>query len=236
MTVARSHRVTLPPVGLRLGGLQKQQSALPTLPLSRSLIGPTVLQSQPGGGRLCQGNIMFEHREAFIENLRAGPEMRRRIFETLEQHCGQEFGSGRMGKSLYETFHSAIQDADMPDVLAEFERRFLPFVKGRRLPDTFEGRRAEMTDGRVTAAVGRARGWGWTGAPSAVTVIGAGVVVALATFNTILSKHSTHRKSTSSSIQVISPAARRTPPANSVRTLEDDGEAESAPVGSPANE
>jgi hypothetical protein len=179
---------------------------------------------------------MFQHREAFIENLRAGPEMRRRIFETLEQQYGENFGSGRMGKSLYETIHSAIQDTDMLDVLAEFERRFLPLVKGRRLPGTFEGRRAEMTDGRVTAAVGRARGWGWTAALGAVTVIGAGVVIALGTFNSILSNHSTHRKSTSSSIQVISPAARKTPPANPVRTIEDEGEGESAPVGSPGNQ
>jgi hypothetical protein len=41
---------------------------------------------------------MFEHRDAFMETLRVGQEMRKRIFDTLEERYGQDFGSGRVGR------------------------------------------------------------------------------------------------------------------------------------------
>src|SRR5262249_10150534 len=85
-----------------------------------------------------EGKVMFEHRDGFMETLRSGAEMRRRIFESLEQRYGQDFAGGAVGRTLYATLHSAVADADVPGALAEFESRFLPLVNGRRLPNQAE--------------------------------------------------------------------------------------------------
>jgi hypothetical protein len=178
---------------------------------------------------------MLDHRDGFMETLRAGPEMRRRIFASLEQRYAQDFASGAVGRTLYETLHSAVADADVPGALAEFESRFLPLVNGRRLPNQTETGPAEAADEGAPAPGGRGRQWGWIAAIIAVVVVAGGLVVGLSTFNTILAKHSIKSKPVPD-VQVTEPAPRRMPSANPIRTIDDNQEpsAEPAPSGSRA--
>jgi hypothetical protein len=71
----------------------------------------------------------FKHRVAFVESLRREPDMRRRMFDTLEQRFRQDFASDRTGKNLYDVLHAAVRDADVPGLETEFERRFLPLCR-----------------------------------------------------------------------------------------------------------
>jgi hypothetical protein len=172
----------------------------------------------------------LDHRDGFMETLRAGPEMRRRIFASLEQRYGQDFGNGPLGRSLYEALHSAVADADVPGALAEFESRFLPLGNGRRLPNQEEVDPAEAADKSAPAASGRQ--WGWIAAIIAVVAVAGGLVVGLSTFNTILAKHSIKSKP-APDVQVTEPAPRAKP-ANPIRTIDENQEpsAEPAPSGS----
>jgi hypothetical protein len=175
---------------------------------------------------------MFDHRDGFMETLRAGPEMRRRIFESLEQRYGQDFGSGSVGRSLYETMHAAVADAAVPGALAEFEGRFLPLVNGRRLPNQPEAGFVETTNERAPAGDGRARYWSWVGAIVLVVVVAGGLVVGLSTFNTMLAKHSIKAKP-AADVRVTEPAPRAKP-ANPIRTIEDNQEPSAEPTASGA--
>jgi hypothetical protein len=74
---------------------------------------------------------MLGHRDAFIEALRAGPAMRRQVFDTLEQRYRQDFIAGRAGTNLYDALHAAVCDADVPGAEEEFKDRFLPLLRGR---------------------------------------------------------------------------------------------------------
>jgi hypothetical protein len=158
-----------------------------------------------------------------METLRAGSELRRRVFESLEQRFGQDFGNGRAGKHLYETLHAAVADADVPDALTEFERRFLPLVDGRRLPQQTEPQSAEAGDGE-TAGAGRARGWIMAIAAAAVLVVG--LVGGLTVLNTVLARHPVKSSPPAAEVQVKelapAPEPQRARPANPIRTLEDD--------------
>ena len=84
--------------------------------------------------------------------LRVGREMRKRIFDTLEQRHAEDFRSGRQGMQLYEDLLSAVRDARLPEAVEEFESRFQPLVNAGRL---------EMGDPDQMAAVEDRRGSGW---------------------------------------------------------------------------
>jgi len=169
---------------------------------------------------------MFEHRDGFMETLRSGAEMRRRIFESLEQRYGQDFAGGAVGKTLYATLHSAVADADVPGALAEFESRFLPLVNGRRLPNQAEAASAEADE---DAPAPDGRQWGWIAAIIVVVIVAGGLVVGLSTFNTILAKHPNKSKPVPE-VQVTEPAAREMPDANPIRTIEGNQEPSAEPA------
>jgi hypothetical protein len=179
---------------------------------------------------------MLEHRDAFMETLRAGPELRRRVFESLEQRFGQDFGNGRAGKHLYETLHAAVADADVPDALTEFERRFLPLVDGRRSAQQIDLESAETDAGE---AVGGGRARGWIIAIAAVAVLVAGLVGGLTVLNTVLAKLPAKSSPPAAEVQIKdqvkepAPEPQRTRPANPIRTLEDDQA--SSPQDAPAS-
>jgi hypothetical protein len=177
---------------------------------------------------------MLEHRDAFMETLRSGPELRRRIFESLEQRFGDDFGKDRIGRNLYDTLHSAVQDADVPDALAEFEKRFLPLVDGRRLPRQIEIDTAEAGDEIRATPFGRARGWIMAIVAAAVVV--GGLIGGLGVLNGVLAKHQAKAKPPASEVQVSepapAPAPQRAKPANPIRTIDDQAPApEGAPTG-----
>jgi hypothetical protein len=174
---------------------------------------------------------MLEHRDAFMETLRAGPEMRRRIFESLEQRYGDDFCSGAVGQTLYATLHSAVEDAAVPGALAEFENRFLPLVNGRRLPLQSEPD-PEDADEKDTTPPGR-RIWSWVYAIVAVAVLAGGVVGGLSILNTVIAKAPKGGKPAVTQMKTPEPPPRQKP-ANPVTTIEgNEPPAQSQPPASP---
>ena len=75
---------------------------------------------------------MFEHQAAFVDMLRVGRDMRKRMFETLEERHADDFGSGKSGRKLYDDLLSAVRDAGVPEAVTEFESRFLPLLTRKR--------------------------------------------------------------------------------------------------------
>ena len=75
---------------------------------------------------------MFEHQAAFVDMLRVGRDMRKRMFETLEERHAYDFGSGKSGRKLYDDLLSAVRDAGVPEAVTEFESRFLPLLTRKR--------------------------------------------------------------------------------------------------------
>ena len=106
---------------------------------------------------------MFEHQAAFIETLRAGHKMRKRVFDTLEQRHAQDFGNGRAGMKLYEHLLSAVRDTGVAEATEEFENRFFPLLNpDRPRGDVNFGTSKEMIN-KVTAVADRAS-WSWISA------------------------------------------------------------------------
>jgi len=63
---------------------------------------------------------VLEHRAVFVNALRiSGDEIRRRIFDTIEQHHAHDFANGRAGIELYEELLYALRDSGMPEVMNE---------------------------------------------------------------------------------------------------------------------
>ncbi len=108
---------------------------------------------------------MFEHQAAFVETIRAGDKMRKRVFDTLEQRHAQDFGNGRMGVNLYEYLLSAVGDAGVPEATEEFENRFFPLLNPDRPRGEADfGTPKEMiNEDRMTAAEDRGS-WSWISA------------------------------------------------------------------------
>jgi hypothetical protein len=143
---------------------------------------------------------MFEHRDAFMETLRAGQDMRTRVFDTLETRYAQDFESGRVGRNLYDALHSAVRDAAVPGAAEEFENRFLPLLNGQRLRGKAQLDPTEMTD--QDSRSGRR---GWIGALCAVTVVSGALVLGLYAVNTVVAGSPTRTKPLISAAQVTEP-------------------------------
>jgi hypothetical protein len=150
---------------------------------------------------------MLEHREAFIQTLRAGPHARKRIFDTLEQRCAQHLGSDRVGRNLYDVLYSAVHDAAVPEAAKEFEIRFLPFLNRPRPLLEAERGPDEITDQDRTATDNnRVGGWGWNAALGAGMVVIGGLALGLILLNTLVPKPPTRTKPPVSHAQVTEPA------------------------------
>jgi hypothetical protein len=70
--------------------------------------------------------------------LRAGIEMRNQVFLTLEQRHTADFANGGAGVRYYEELLSVVRDAEVPEAVVEFQRRFSPLLD----PDGTRSRRA----------------------------------------------------------------------------------------------
>ena len=79
------------------------------------------------GSGLTEGNVV-EHQVAFIQALRSGHKMRKRMFDTIEQRHKHDFVSSRMGMGFYEDLFSAVRVSGVPEAVEEFESRFLPLL------------------------------------------------------------------------------------------------------------
>ena len=121
-----------------------------------------------------KGGTVFEHQAAFMETLRAGRVMRKRVFDTLEQCHARDFGNGRAGMRLYEDLLSAVRDAGVPEAAEEFENRFFPLLNPNRTrSDAGFGTPEETSNqNRMTAAEDRRGGsWGWISSLCVAAVI-----------------------------------------------------------------
>jgi hypothetical protein len=122
--------------------------------------------------RSAEGKVL-EHQSAFMEALRGGRQMRKRIFDTLEQHHTHDFGNSRLGPRLYEDLLSAVRESGAAEAVKEFESRFLPLVNTDPARDKAEADddvSAELTKAvRATAARDRKRG-NWIGVSVVLTI------------------------------------------------------------------
>jgi hypothetical protein len=127
------------------------------------------------GKRFKGGGALSEHQAAFMDALRAGREMRKRMFDTIEQRHADDFANGQRGKLLYEDLLAAVRDSGAAGAAEEFETRFFPLLD----PDR-KRREAAAAGGGET---GTAR---WSGARVWLSVFGLAVVavgVAFLAFN-----------------------------------------------------
>jgi hypothetical protein len=105
---------------------------------------------------------LLNHQSEFMEMLRGGREMRKRIFDTLEQRHAHDFGNGKEGMKLYEDLLSAVRDAGVPEAEEEFENRFFPLLNPDQLRDGVDfGPAKEMPHQDRMTAVENRRGIGW---------------------------------------------------------------------------
>jgi hypothetical protein len=71
---------------------------------------------------------VVEHQVAFIQALRSGHKMRKRMFDTIAQRHKNDFVRSRRGMGLYEDLLSAVRVSGVPEAVDEFESRFLPLL------------------------------------------------------------------------------------------------------------
>jgi hypothetical protein len=120
---------------------------------------------------------VLEHHAIFVNALRGGHEIRKRIFDVIEQHHANDFRGGREGVELYEELLFALRNSGMPDVVKEFERRFAPLLN----PDPPRGSgklgpQEKMTDKNVLAAVRGRRRWGRMAMLSVAAFVGTFII------------------------------------------------------------
>jgi hypothetical protein len=114
---------------------------------------------------------VFEHQAAFVDMLRVGRDMRKRMFDTLEERHADDFGNGKTGRRLYDDLLSAVRDAGVPEAVTEFESRFLPLLNRKRPHAAAQPGFAADLD-VMSAAPGRWRaGWVWAWSLAGVVVI-----------------------------------------------------------------
>ena len=159
---------------------------------------------------------MLEHRDAFIGTLRAGRDVRKRIFDSLEQRFAHGLGTGREGKMLYDALLSAVRDADVPGAAEEFEARFLPLVN--RAPP----READALDqDQVAAADDRSGRRGWIAALCAVAALAGALALGLVVLNNAIVKPPARTKPLISPAQETEPEAEAPKQAEPAQTVPD---------------
>jgi hypothetical protein len=105
-----------------------------------------------------------EYQAAFTDALRGGRQMRKRVFDTIEQRHGDDFANGKVGIGLYENLLEAVRESRAPEAIEEFESRFFPLLNPDRPRRNADVARAEdLTDQDPTIAVKARRRTGWGG-------------------------------------------------------------------------
>ena len=126
----------------------------------------------------CQldGGQVLEHQAAFTDALRIGREMRRRMFDTIEQRHADDFANGNIGKGLYEDLFSAVRDCGSQEAAEEFEKRFRPLLNRQRARSEAEPNPAKELASH-DEMIGRRANWIWIPALCLVGVtLGGGVL------------------------------------------------------------
>src|SRR5262245_17161445 len=98
-----------------------------------------------------------------MDALRAGRQLRKCIFDTIEQRHTHHFGNSRVGPRLYEELLSAVRDSGAREAAKEFEIRFFPLVNSDPSRDKIDiDPSEEITkhDGVAPMADRRRASWG----------------------------------------------------------------------------
>jgi hypothetical protein len=117
-----------------------------------------------GTGLGLRRGALLEHQLPFVAALRAGPKMRKHMFDAIEQKATHDFWKGKVGIGVYEDLLSAVRDSGVPEAVKEFENRFIPLVKSaqtRSDADIPPGE--EMTNQHGTTRMQDRRLRGWAG-------------------------------------------------------------------------
>jgi hypothetical protein len=159
---------------------------------------------------------MLDHRDAFIEALRAGPAMRRQVFDTLEQRYRQDFIAGRAGKNLYDALHAAVCDADVPGAEEEFKDRFLRLLKGRS-PRKVQAAKQD----RIAAADRGPSSRGWIASLCAVAVVVGILALGLVVLNREVTKPQTRAANVPHAQQPAAETPKPREPGPVIREVQD---------------
>src|SRR5262249_32711884 len=122
---------------------------------------------------------VLQHQAAFMDELRAGRQMRKCIFDTIEQRHTRDFGNSRVGPRLYEELLSAVRDSGAREAAKEFEIRFFPLVNSDPSRDKVDFDLSEEVtkhDGVAPMADRRRASWGPIYAVFVVAFAGALIV------------------------------------------------------------
>ena len=139
---------------------------------------------------------MLQHQSAFVDALRSGRQMRKRIFDTIEQRHACDFRNSRVGPGLYEDLLSAVRNSGAAEAIKEFENRFSPLLNSDPSRDNAEA---------AALANRRTRGWGMISAMSAVAFLGA-LIVGFGALKIIAAE-----RPTVSAVKAIEPASEAMP-------------------------
>jgi hypothetical protein len=114
-----------------------------------------------------------EYRNEFVQALRNGKTMRSCMFNMLEQRHAADFANGQAGVKYYNDLFDAVEAAEVPEALEEFQSRFFPLLD----PDGTRSRPAPppSEDAPTTAR----RGKRWLVAACSAAVLLAGAIIAL---------------------------------------------------------
>lgn len=155
---------------------------------------------------------MLEHQSAFIDTLRGGHEMRKRIFDVLEQRHAHDFGNGGAGMRYYETLLAIVREAEVPEAVEEFQHRFHPLLNRDRSPGRADSGPPKQILDRTEPEDRRSGAWGWMVAVGVVVIVGGAVG-----FNTL---RTTAAKPPVVSAAPAAPAAPTTPEPEAVASEE----------------
>jgi anti-sigma-K factor RskA len=110
---------------------------------------------------------MLAHQTDFITSLRGGPEMRKRVFDVLEQRHASDLAAAR----YYETLLAIVQEADVPEAIEEYRHRFHPLLDRGR---SDSGPSKEIHN-RTKPEDSRSGAWRWMVAVGAVVIVGTAI-------------------------------------------------------------
>ena len=122
---------------------------------------------------------MLKHQAAFTDALRSNRQMRKCIFDTIEQRHAHDFRNGRVGPRLYEDLLSAVRDSGATEAINEFENRFSPLLNSDPSRDDadFDPSEEMTNQHRATVMADRRRGsWGMASAVCVVAFLAALIV------------------------------------------------------------
>ena len=166
---------------------------------------------------------MSEYQTAFMEALRGGRGMQKRMFDTIEQRHAHDFGDGRAGLKLYETLLSAVRESGVPDAAVEFEKRFFPLLNPERPHrNAGVGPPEEISDQDQETVTGGRWGAGriWLSTLCVAAVVFAVLILRFDILKTTVAGSSTATKAAILDVKTIEPAPSATADAPAETAIE----------------